>query len=377
MKNEMDFTIKRDVFLEGVQKTLGIVDKKTTLSILNNILIEADENRVRIIATDHEISLIAHYDAYVADPGKITLSAKKLYEMIRETHGEEIHFETDERQIVTLTCEKAVYRIMGISADEYPSIVADENMTLFPISGNLIKEMIRKVYFAMSTDELRKNLNGIFLQTEKKPEGYTIRMVATDGHRLSTTYKNIGATEFLDIPVGVILSRKGVGEIRKVVESDPDHTSIGLTGQMFIVKTENVLLKVNLINAEYPDYKRVIPTEKGTVLFLPRDGFLHALRRMWVVVSAEEFRTVLLTIADNRMILQSQNADVGEAKEDIDISYSGDPLEVGYNADYLIDAIEVIDEEKIALELGLGRKPGMIRSAGHEEYLCVVMPLMI
>jgi len=377
MRTEMDFTIKRDVFLEGVQKTLGIVDKKTTLPILNNILIEADENRIRIVATDREISLIAHYDAYVSDTGKITLSAKKLYEMIREIQGEEVHFETDERQIVTLTCQKAVYRIMGISADEYPSIVAEENIPLFPMPGNMIKEMIRKVFFAMSTDELRRNLNGIFLQTEKRPEGYTIRMVATDGHRLSTAYKNIDANEFLDIPVGVILPRKGVGEIRKVVEDDPDHVAIGLMGQMFMVQTENVLLKVSLINAEYPDYKRVIPAEKGTVLFLPKDGFLHALRRMWVVVSAEEFRTVLLTIADNRVVLQSQNADVGEAKEDIDVSYTGEPLEVGYNADYLIDAIEVIDEDTIAFELGAGRKPGIIRSASHEEYLCVVMPLMI
>lgn len=377
MTTEMDFTIKRDVFLEGVQKTLGIVDKKTTLPILNNILIEAEENRVRIVATDREISLIARYDAQVSDPGKITLSAKKLYEMIREIQGEDVHVATDDRNIVTLTCQKAVYRIMGISADEYPSVVAEENVPLFPISGTMIREMIRKVFFAMSTDELRRNLNGIFLQTEKRPEGYTIRMVTTDGHRLSASYKNLETTEFLDIPVGIILPRKGVTEIRKVVEDDPEHVSIGLMGQMFIVQTGNVLLKVSLINAEYPDYKRVIPTDKGTVLFLPKDDFLHALRRMWVVVSAEEFRTVLLTIADNRMVLQSQNADVGEAKEDIDVSYTGDAIEVGYNADYLIDAIEVIDEETISFELGAGRKPGIIRSASHEEYLCVVMPLMI
>lgn len=377
MKTKMDFTIKRDVFLEGVQKTLGIVDKKTTLPILNNILLEAEDNSVRIVATDREISLIARYEAVVTEAGKITLSAKKLYEMIREIQGENVHFETDSRNIVTLTCQKAVYRIMGISADEYPSVVAEENIPLFPISGTLIKEMIRKVFFAMSTDELRRNLNGIFVQTEKRQEGCTIRMVATDGHRLSLAYKNLDLTEFIDIPVGIILPRKGVGEIRKVVEDNPDQVSIGLMGQMFIVQTGNVLLKVSLINAEYPDYRRVIPTEKGTVLFLPKDGFLHALRRMWVVVSAEEFRTVLLSIAENRMVLQSQNADVGEAKEDIDVSYDGEKLEVGYNADYLIDAIEVIDEETIAFELGAGRKPGIVRSASHDEYLCVVMPLMI
>jgi DNA polymerase-3 subunit beta len=377
MTTEMDFTIKRDVFLEGVQKTLGIVDKKTTLPILNNILIEAEEDRIRIVATDREISLIARYDAHVADPGKITLSAKKLYEMIREIQGEDVHVTIDDRNVVTLTSQKAIYRLMGISAEEYPSVVSEENVPLFPISGGLIREMIKKVFFAMSTDELRRNLNGILLQTEKQPEGYVVRMVATDGHRLSAAHKKLETTEFVDIPTGIIIPRKGVTEIRKVVEDDPDHVAIGMLGQMFIVQTGNVLLKVSLINAEYPDYKRVIPTEKGTELFLPKDGFLHALRRMWVVVSAEEFRTVLLAIADNRMVLQSQNADVGEAKEDIDVSYTGDPIEVGYNADYLIDAIEVLDEETISFELGVGRKPGIIRAAGNDEYFCVVMPLMI
>ncbi len=373
----MDFTIKRDVFLDCVQKTLGIVDKKTTLPILNNILIEAEENQIRIVATDREISQIARYEADVKNSGKITLSAKKLYEMIREIQGEDIHFILNEKNIVTLTCQKAVYRIMGISAEEYPSVVAEENIPLFPVSGGIIREMIRKVFFSMSTDELRKNLNGLFLQTERKPEGYTLRMVATDGHRLAVSYKNLDLTEFLDVSSGIILPRKGVTEIRKVVEDDPENVSIGLMGQMFMVKTGNMLLKVSLINAEYPDYKRVIPTEKGTVLFLPREGFLHALRRMWVVVSAEEFRTVLLTIDENRMVLQSQNADVGEAKEDIDVSFSGERIEVGYNADYLIDAVEVIDEETVSFELGAGRKPGVIRGAGKDEFMCVVMPLMI
>ncbi|NLN60299.1 MAG: DNA polymerase III subunit beta [Deltaproteobacteria bacterium] len=373
----MNFTIKREVLLDGLQKTLGIVEKKTTLPILSNILLEAEDGLIKVVATDREISLVARYEASVTEAGKTTLSAKKLYEIVREIWGEEVHVSMDSRNIVTLTCQKTVYRIMGISADDYPSVVAEENIPLYPVSGNLLKEMVRKVYSAMSTDELRRNLNGIFLQIEKNSEGVTIRMVSTDGHRLSMVHKNLDATEFLDVPAGVILPRKGIGEIRKLVESDPEHVSIGLMGQMFIVRTTNVMLKVSLVNAEYPDYKRVIPTETGTVLFLPRDDFLHALRRMWVVVSSEEFRTVLLTIYENRMVLQSQHADVGEAREEIDVSYDGEKLEVGYNADYLMDAIEVVDGETIAFELGSGRKPGIVRSAGQDDYSCVVMPLII
>jgi len=202
-------------------------------------------------------------------------------------------------------------------------------------------------------------------------------MVSADGHRLAFAKEKLDNEDFLDLSTGIIIPRKGVVEIRRVVESDPENIFIGLMGQMFLVQSGNVILKVSLINAEYPDYKRVIPTEKGQEILLHRTSFLHVLRRMFVVVSSEEFRTVLLTVHDNQMLFQSKNADVGEANEDMDITYSGNRIEVGYNIDYLIDAADVIDEENIYFEIGEGRKPGLIRSMNKEEYLCVIMPLMI
>ena len=373
----MDFTIKRDVLSDGVQKTLGIVNKKTTLPILNNIFLEAEENYIRIVATDREISLISRYEAEVTEKGKITLSAKKLYEITREINGEDVHVQVDEKNIITLSCQKAVYRIMGVSPDDYPSIVAEENTSWYTVSGHILKDMIRKVFFAMSTDELRRNLNGIFLHTGMEEGQCCLYMVSADGHRLAFVKKKLEQQDFLDLSAGIIIPRKGIVEIRRVVESDPENISVGLLGQMFMVQTGNVILKVSLINAEYPDYKRVIPTEKGQEILLHRTSFLHALRRMLVVVSAEEFRTVLLTINDNQMLFQAKNTDVGEANEDMDITYSGNRIEVGYNIDYLIDAADVIDEENIYFEIGEGRKPGLIRSTNKEEYLCVIMPLMI
>ena len=373
----MDFVIKRDVLLDGVQKTLGIVDKKTTLSILNNIFLEAEDDRIRIVATDREISLISRYEAEVAEKGKITLSAKKLYEITREMMGEDVHVRTDEKNIVTLTCQKAIYRIMGMSPDEYPSIVAEENAALYAVSGNTIKDMIRKVSFSMSADEMRRNLNGIFVHTGIEDGQHCLYMVSADGHRLSFTRKKLDVSDFLNIPEGIIIPRKGVVEIRRVVESDPENVSIGLMGQMFLVQTGNITLKVSLINAEYPDYKRVIPTEKGQEILIHRTSFLHALRRMWVVVSSEDFRTVLLTINNNQMVFQSKNADVGEANEDMEVTYTGSQIDVGYNIDYLIDATEAADDENIYFEIGEGRKPGVIRSLNKDEYLCVIMPLMI
>ena len=162
------------MFLGAIQKTLGIVEKKTTMPILNNLLIRTEKNRIKIMATDREIGLVADYEAQILREGDITLSAKKLHEMVREIQGETIHVAKNERDMVTLTCNKVIYRIPGLPAEDYPAVVDSEEIPLFKIKATLLKEMIRKTMFAMSADEMRKNLNGVFLETEKLGDNYGI-----------------------------------------------------------------------------------------------------------------------------------------------------------------------------------------------------------
>jgi len=373
---DMEFNVKREIFLTGIQKTLGIVEKKTTMPILSNLLLRAADDRLSIIATDREIGLVADYEAEIIQGGEITLSARKLHEMVREIQGEKIHVVKNERDMVMITCNKAVYRIPGIPADDYPVVAGQEEIPQCRIKGGILKELIRKTAFAMSTDETRKTLNGVFLETEKSAETSVIKMVATDGHRLALMKIDTGEKDFLGLEKGVIVPRKGIGEIRRLVDEEIGDMSLGIGKGMLMIKTDHTLLKVSLIDGEYPDYRRVIPVEKGLVVTLEKDKFMHALRRM-SVISSERYNGVIITISEGRLVMNSTNPDVGEANDEIDISYSGEERSTGYNVTYLADAVEVIEEGQVEFEIGAGMKPGVVRSIGNENYFCIVMPLKL
>jgi DNA polymerase III subunit beta len=369
----MEFKINRNTFLDGIQKTLGIVEKKTTMPILNNVLLIAEHNKIKIIATDREISLISDYAVEVAEKGEITLSAKKLYEMVREIQGDMIHF-TKNNNVVKISCQRAVYKIPGLPADDFPSIADDTDVKFYNIQGIVLKDLINKTAFAMAADETRKNLNGVLLEAGSEGANHIFRMVATDGHRLALAKGEI--TDFgEELAKGVIIPRKGLMEIKKIIDEN-ENVGIGLHKNMLILKTENTVLKVSLVDADYPDYKRVIPAEKGIGVVLEKESFLHALRRM-NVISSERYSGVILSFSPGKMVLNSTNLDVGEAMEEIDITYNGDDIDVGFNVNYLIDAISVINGDNILFEVGAGLKPSVIKTAENDNFLCIVMPLKI
>ncbi|HOI75570.1 MAG TPA: DNA polymerase III subunit beta [Syntrophales bacterium] len=371
----MDFCIRREYLLAGMQRTAGIVEKKTTMPILNNVLITAQTGKVTISATDLEIAMMVGYEADVRVEGTITLSARKLHELVRETQGEMVHFVKNEKDLVTITCDKAVYRIPGLGAGEYPNIAEEEGIRYFAVSSEDILELIRKTYFAISTDPLRKNLTGVLFESQKKESGAEIRMVATDGHRMAMAWKTLGPdVEFLEMEKGVILPRKGLGEIRKLLDDSNGEVRMGIHQGMCIFKTDNAMLKVRLIDSEYPDYRRVIPVEKGYFVRFERDRVLHALRRM-SVISSEGYSGVIVKMTADKMVLHSTNPDVGEASEEVEVSYQDPGVEVAYNVNFLIDAIEVIGEGDGMFEIGGAKKPGIVRPVDSERYLCIIMPL--
>jgi DNA polymerase-3 subunit beta len=238
----------------------------------------------------------------------------------------------------------------------------------------VIKDLINKTAFAMATDETRKNLNGVLLEAGMDGANHLLRMVATDGHRLALA-KGFTEGPSLKTGKGIIIPRKGLMEIKKIIDENED-IQIGLHKNMFVVKTENTLLKVGLVDADYPDYKKVIPAEKGISVTLERESFLHALKRM-SVVSSERYGGVILSFSEGKVTLNSTNLDVGEATEEIDIAYSGEVIDSGFNVNYLIDAISVINKDQIVFDVGTGLKPSMIKQDSDDSYLCIIMPLKI
>lgn len=373
----MKFTVQRNTFLEGIQKTLSIVEKKTTMPILNNILLRTGNNKITIVATDREIGLVADYGAEILEEGQVTVSARKLYEMIREIQGDSVQFEANESHRVTVTCQKIIYKIPGLSADDFPSVIDDRTDVKFSsMQGKFIEGLIRKTSFAMSGDEMRKNLNGVLVETLDDGGKNTLRMIATDGHRLAIASADIGEAALFKLEKGIIIPRKGLNEIKRLIEDAPEEIFVGIRQGMCIVKTDSTMLRVSLVDAEYPDYRRVMPAEKGIVVQFEKDAILHALRRM-SVISSERYSGVIIALSEGKMVLESTNPDVGEAKEEIEIAYHEKDISIGYNVKYLIDAMEVIDDETVVFEIGVGMKPGVIKPAHNDEYMCIVMPLKV
>jgi DNA polymerase-3 subunit beta len=370
----MELKIDREVLLEGVQRTLGIVEKRTTMPILNNVLVKAANNRIRIAATNREISLIADYDAEIIDPGEITLSARKLFEMLREIQGDVLHISMNDTNLIHISCGKTNFRIPGISAEDFPKIDEEEEISFFRIKGSILLDMISKTFFAMSTDETRVNLNGTLFEVEKNDERFLMKMVATDGHRLALASMDAGMEDFFPLEKGVIIPRKGIAEIRKIIETDDKDLEIGSRQGFWIIRKDNIVLKVSLIDSEYPDYKRVIELEEGVAIELEREQLLRSLKRMGVI-SSEKYSGVKVRIQGNKILLNSNNPDIGEASDEIEIPEGHKEFEVGYNVRYLIDAVEAITDKSVVLELREGLKPGAIRPGEGDGYICVIMPL--
>ena len=372
----MEFNIQRNTLLAGIRKTLGIVEKKTTMPILNNVLLRARGNKITIIATDIEITLVAHYEADVLSEGDVTVSAKKLYEMMREIPDGLVKVKKNDSNLLTISCQKAVYRISGMSAEEFPSVAEDEDLPLFKLDSKVLTELIAKSFFATSTDETRPNLTGAYLEVESHPESNILRMVATDGHRLAIVTSTALGKEFLRLDKGIIIPRKGLVEIKKLLEENIGDISLGVERNMCVVKSLEVVLKVSLIDAEFPDYHRVIPQEKGIVVTFEKDKILHALKRI-NVISSEGYGGVVVTLKNNLMVLTFNDPDVGEATDEIEIEYSGEEMVMGYNIGYFLNAVEVIDEQDVSFEIGVNNKPSVVRGAGNDRYACIVMPLKL
>ena len=372
----MELNVERNTILAGIRKTLGIVEKKTTMPILNNVLIRAKDNRITIVATDIEITLVTSYEAQIISEGEVTVSAKKIYEMMREVPENTVHVKKSENNLLTISCQKAVYKINGLPADEFPSVAREEDVPSFKVDRQCFIELIAKSFFAISTDDTRVNLTGALLEVDKEGEKNIIRMVATDGHRMAMVTSSAGEGEFITLDKGVIIPRKGLMEMRRLLEESSGDVFIGIHKGMFLLNGKDIFLKVNLIDAEFPDYRRVIPSEHGVLFRFEKEKVLHALKRI-NVISSEGYGGVIFCLKDNCMVLNSNDPDVGEANDEIDVVYDGGEIKVGYNVEYLMSAIEVIDEKEVAFEIGEGTKPSVIRGEGNDRYLCIVMPLKL
>lgn len=374
----MEFTIDRETFQEGIKKTLGIVERNSPTPILQNVLIRTmtDDSGIEILATNREIGIRTNYDASVITPGSLTIPARKLNELVRELQGETVHLAAKKNGTAVITCNKAVCKINGLAADEYPEMIMEDGCESFMISHSLLDYMLGSVLYAVSSESGRVNMEGVFLQKITKDGATIIRMAATDGHRLAITDIKRDETD-LPLPEnGIIIPKKGAIEIKKICDGTEGDVEISFAKGAIIINAGRATLRVNLIDANYPDIQRIIPAESADGILkitAVRDDLLHSLRRMAVCGS---FGCVL-DIHDSAIHLEASDPNVGEIKDEIVIS-TPDPVAarvVKYNVDYLIEAIEAVTDQAVALNISPEFGGCLVRGADNRNYFGIVMPL--
>ena len=374
MSGAMEFTIARDELVQGLYLTQGIVERRTTIPILANVLMESSEDGVTIAATDQEIGVRRRCEAKLKKKGSLTTGARKLYEIVRECPEGAIIIRTLENNWIEISSGKSRFRIVGLDPKEFPAMPSPEQereCQTLKLSSEILREMIARTIFAVSTDETRLNLSGILLET---PEKGKIRMVATDGHRLSLITRAVEESAAVG---GVIIPRKGVVEISKIIEAGDEGITLALQPGIVHATREHVDLSMRLVEGEFPDYKQVVPTKSERRMTVAAEPLLAALRRV-STVSSERTHGVKLQLEAGRLEISSMNPDVGEATEELPVEYEGDALSIGFNGRYIMDLLAVLPEST-QVEVGFNDEvsPGVMRCEADPDFLYVVMPMRL
>lgn len=371
--------VSKEDFLPALNSLQSITGKKGTMAILANILIQTQENFIELISTDLEVAIKKNVAAEILSPGSLTLPAKILYEIVRESGSENIKIEEKDKNWARIKAGSSMYNLAGTSSEEYPKFPEYNEESLISLPCEIIRELIDKTIFSAAQErESNYTLTGILLEKENKEEGTSfLKMVSSDGHRLSIMEKELDKeSENISIEKNTLIPRKGVSEIKKVCEGQKNF-SLGADKKQLVIQTKNSLMIVRLMNGEFPDYKSIVNViEKDNVIEIDRSKFLESLKRT-NLFSEDTFNAIQLTVEDQKLILSSQNMDFGNAKDEMSINYTGDPLDLGFNCRYFIDTLQVMRSDTIKAYVNSDQSPCLIEGDNDQGFISIIMPMKI
>ncbi len=371
----MEFLIEKEEFLKGLSRIQNVVEKRVAMPILSNALIESKGEGISITATDLEIGVQGFYLAKILREGRSTLSAKKMFEVVKELPEKEVLFRLTENQWVEVICGKASFKIMGLSAETFPSLPTYEEEGFFSLQGEIFREMIERTIYAVSTDESRYNLRGLFLIQWKGEKEQGLRMVSTDGYRISIIDRPMGA-EIKGLEKGILLPKKGMSELNRLITEEGETIEVKLKNNNFIVRKEKVILIMRLLDAEFPDYQQVIPIKTKKKTRMNRENLINSLKRV-SLFSSEKTRGVKFHFGQGFLQLSSYNPEIGEAKEEIAIDFRGEELIAGFNARFILETLGSLTSEEVDLEMEDEKKPAILRPTNDSQHTCIIMPMRI
>ena len=368
----MNLTISKEQIINGLQAVQNVVSTRTTLPILSNVLLRAEGNKLELTATDLDVTIAGAVEAKIQKPGASTVPVKKLFGIVRELTNLEIDLETDEKHVCSIRSGPSFYKINGLNADEFPPLPVFKEERKVVLPQATVKSMMKKTSFAISTDESRYVLNGIFFSLKD----HKMTMVATDGRRLALVDEEADVSE--SSQGEFIVPAKAVNELNRLLQDKGDveirYTDNQAAFSLKDDKGESVLIVTKLIEGNYPNYRQVIPAETKERVTLMREEFLHALRRAEIMTS-EKSNSVKLSFAKNKLEITANSPEVGEAKESLAVNYKGPDMAIAFNPKYVIDPLTALPNDEVFLELIDELSPGVLKING--PFLYVVMPMRL
>src|SRR5512141_1837911 len=376
----MELKIATSELSKALGRSQGIVEKKSTMPILSHVLLEAKKGQLVVSATDLGLAVSSEHEkgCEVLKEGSVAVSARHLYEIVRALPEQQVTLKKAHNNYLEVKSGPSEFRIVGLPAEDFPALPRFEKVPFADVEPAALLDMIERTFFAVSTDETRYNLNGVYFE----PSAEALRLVATDGHRLSLVERKMGAT--FGLKKGVILPKKGLNELKKLLseaaetsgDEQAGETKLGFVENSAIVRRPGVVLSMRLIEGLFPDYRQVIPKQGEKIVKLGRERLTETLRRV-SLLSTDKAHAVKLELGKGTLKVLSQNPDLGEAKEEVPVEYEGDALKIGFNARYLLDVLSVLKSKDVTLELADDLSPGVVRGAEEADagFTSGVMPM--
>ena len=372
----MKISIERATLLKAVAQAQSVVERRNTIPILSNVLIEAEGDKVSFRATDLDIEVVDRAAAMVERPGATTVSAVMLHEIVRKLpDGALIHLSEDPSSgRLSISAGRSNFSLATLPKEDFPVMATSEYSTNFSAPAAALRRLFDKAKFAISTEETRYYLNGVYLHVATGEDGPVLRAVATDGHRLARIDAALpdGAT---GMP-GVIVPRKTVGELRKLLDDDEAQIAVSVSETKIRFATPVITLTSKVIDGTFPDYSRVIPTGNTRRLEVDASEFAKAVDRV-ATVSSERSRAVKLSLDEDRLVLSVNSPDSGAAEEELAVAYGDERLEIGFNAKYLLEIASQVDRENAVFLFNSSGDPTLMREGNDTSAVYVVMPMRV
>lgn len=367
----MNFSVSRDAFLKPLQFVAGVVERRNTLLILGNVLIEVEGSVMRITGTDMEVELIAEMalTTPVAEPTKLTVAGRKLLDIVKSLPADAILDLSNEGDRLTIKAGRSRFSLSTLPANEFPNIQTDLQSNELLLAQSALKKVIQATSFAMAVQDVRYYLNGILLELKDQQ----LRAVATDGHRLAMSSVNSSVV----LPnVQVIVPRKGILELDRLLEDSEESVRLSLSTNHLRAKLGDFTFTTKLIDGKFPDYERVIPRGGDKEIVADKEPLKQVLSRV-AILSNEKYRGVRVKFESSNLQVVANNPEQEEAEENLSIDYDGDVLEIGFNVSYLIDVLATISGDQVMIKASDGNSSVLIRDFDDDSGQYVVMPMRL